>query len=636
MDLTAISYCKVHPAIGIARVGGSPEGYVIGPEVPGFDGTPPAEYGGWKDKDGQLLRQVARFRIYGYDASGKVVGEVTPGDGVDVTWRVHVANRKAAWYDFDEAMDIPSFDGSQGTPPKQSSLRNAAIDDRSQLVNDPGPREIAGRDTRGPEYAFTGGQCFGIEVCLGELRTDDAGRLLFFPAHGHSASADGTPAGTFANNPGWYDDIADGPVQAMVTIGGKPLSVEHAWVVVAPPDYAPGITAVVTMYDVIAEASAQVDPSVQPRVPSFTKHIAPIFTRLVQNQWVNAGFGKLFGTGSVLDVADLLPSLGDNSEFARPLRQQIFAMFRNPDYASMEPDAIPPVYGDSTNIPAIDPRQWYAVTKYQYQILRDWAAGNFSADWTGEAPPQTLDGYPLAEQPWALDYAALENTIGGPFHPGCEMTWPMRQPILYQSAFRLKLRRAPEPDYGPYLNSRTCLGPGGPLDGSGPGDVSRWMAVPWQTDTSSCLYAYTGWQEGVFLPTFWPVRVPNNVLTSEQYTIVNDGHAPYRARYEAFEYENRQYWLRALPPREDYPAVINTFVAQWNEVGVVTKTEREPDRLFPSTLFVEMGMNVKPAAPKLMATAKAAEDAPSTTPLDERAVDGGRRPANLPNPRRFR
>ena len=75
----------------------------------------------------------------------------------------------------------------------------------------------------------------------------------------------------------------------------------------------------------------------------------------------------------------------------------------------------------------------------------------------------------------------------------------MRQPILYQSALRLKLRRGPEPDYGPYLNSRVCLGPGGPLDGSGPGDVSRWMAVPWQTDTSSCLYAYVGWQDGVVL-----------------------------------------------------------------------------------------------------------------------------------------
>lgn len=627
MDVTKIKYCKIHPAIGIARVGGSEEAFFIGPEVPNYDGTPPD--GGWKDDDGQLLRQVARFRIYGYDGNGNVLGEVTPGDGVELTWRVHVANNKAAWYDFDEAMDIPAFDGSQGTAPKQSGLRNGNIDDRAQLVIDPGPREISGRNTRGKKYAFTGGKFFDKEVPLGELRTDAAGRLLFFPAHGHSASRNGDPAVTFANNDGWHDDIADGPVQAEVTIGGRPLSVEHAWVVVAPPDYAPGVTAVVTMYDVIAEASAQIDPSVQPRVPSFTKHVAPIFIRLVQNQWVNAGFGKLFGFGSVLDLQDLLPALGDNSEFARPLREQLFARFRSPDYRTMEPDAIPPVYGDSTNLPATDPRQWYAVTKYQYDILRRWSEGTFAADWTGASSPQRLEEYPVAEQPWALDYSALENTIGGPFHPGCEMTWPMRQPILYQSAFRLKLRRGPEPDYGPYLNSRVCLGAGGPLDGSGPGDVSRWMAVPWQTDTSSCLYAYTGWQEGVFLPTFWPVRVPNNVLTDEQYAIVNDPQQPYGARFEAFKYDNRQYWLRALPPRENYKAVINTFVAKWNEVGVVTKTAGPTDKKFPSPQFVEMGMNVKPPAKKLMAAAL--EGA-----VEERAVDAGRRPENLPNPRRYR
>jgi hypothetical protein len=153
--------------------------------------------------------------------------------------------------------------------------------------------------------------------------------------------------------------------------------------------------------------------------------------------------------------------------------------------------------------------------------------------------------------------------------------------------------------------------------------------VPWQTDTSSCLYAYVGWQDGVFLPTFWPVRVPNNVLTDPQYTIVNDPKQPYRARYEAFQFDNRQYWLRALPPREDYKAVINTFVAKWNEVGVVTKTDGPPDNKFPSTMFVEMGMNVESPKKKVAALAASA-------PVEERSIDDGRRPENLPNPRKFR
>ena len=187
------------------------------------------------------------------------------------------------------------------------------------------------------------------------------------------------------------------------------------------------------------------------------------------------------------------------------------------------------------NIPAKDPREWYAITKLQYDMLRQWSEGDFVADYD-PAPPKPFDELSPAEQAAALDKAALDNTIGGPFHPGCEMTWPMRQAIMYAKPFRLKLRQGPPKDYGDTLDSKVALGPGGPLDGSGPGDVSRWMAVPWQTDTSSCLYAYTGWQENVFLPTFWPVRVPNNVLTKEQFDVITDAKRPYAERFDAFDY----------------------------------------------------------------------------------------------------
>ena len=49
---------------------------------------------------------------------------------------------------------------------------------------------------------------------------------------GHSASADGSPATTFANNDGWHDDTSDGPVHATVKLGGVALPVDSAWVLV--------------------------------------------------------------------------------------------------------------------------------------------------------------------------------------------------------------------------------------------------------------------------------------------------------------------------------------------------------------------------------------------------------------------
>ena len=633
MDLKSVAYCKIHPAIGIARVGGSKE-FLIGPEVPDEDRKPPGKYG-FKDKDGQIIRQAARFRIYAYDKKDRVVAELTPGGEVAITWNVEVANTKAAWYDFDLAMDIPEFDGSLGSPPMKSVRRNAKQINRAPLAITPKARQISGKDTKGAQYQFDDGKFFTKKVPLGEIQTDAEGHLLFLPAFGHSASKDNKEATTFANNDGWHDDVCDGPVTATVTLGKKNIPVEHAWVVVAPPDYAPGIIAFITFWDVIRDAGWKLDPSLMPAKPSYTHDILPLFQRLIDNQWVNGGFGKLFGWNQSGYLGNLLGALGDPSEYARPLRESMFESIRNPDFKQMEPDAIPPVYGDGMTLPPQDPRQWLAVTDMQYAMLRKWATGDFIADYDPNAKqPQKLDEYPLEQQPWALDFAALHNTIGGPFHPGCEMTWPMRQPIMYEKPFRLKLRMT-EPDYGPVMTSKIVLSKGGPLDGSGPGSISRWMAVPWQTDTSSCLYAYSGYSDGVFLPTFWPVRVPNNVLTEQQYEVVIDMKAPMSARNAAFAYDNRQYWLRALPPRENYAAVINDFVKQWNEVGIVTQqpgAKPQPPnnaQLFPPTIHVELGMNVKAAKPKVMAKAAAAR-------LDERPVDGGRRPANLPNPRKFR
>jgi hypothetical protein len=624
MNLDNVAWCSIYPPIGIARVGGSETEYFIGPEVAGQDRTPPGK-NGWKDADGQLLRQVARFRLYAYDSGNNLLGELKAGDA-SVEWSVHLANHKAAWYDFDMAMDIPEFDGSAGLPPKRSARRNATIAgaDRKQLVIDPGPRTISGKKTSGKKYRFDGGKFFNTEVSLGELQTDDEGRLLVFGGHGISGSPPkNEPAVTFANNDGWHDDIADGPVTATVTIGSKSIPVEHAWIVVGPPDYSPGVTPVTTMYDIVFDAACQLDASQRPHLPSFTNDILPIFSRLAGYQWVNAGFGKLWGWKGAEDFAAIVTTLGSNSEFARPIREEIFSRFRNPDFESMQATEIPPIYGDGVDIPATNPRQWYTVTPLQYEFLKQWAEGAFVSDYDPTyVAPTSIDQVPLAAQPMALTKAALENCIGGPFHPGCEMTWPLRQPIMYASPFRIKLRTDEPRDYGNWMTSRVVLATGGPLDGSGAGDISKWMAVPWQTDTSSCLYAYIGYQDGVFLPTFWPARVPNNVLTAAQYSVVIDPAISPSERQLSFAYDARQYWLRGLAPRSQSGKVINEFVKDWNKVGVVTQRPGAPDDVnakrpnFPAVMFVEEGVTIKP---KLKAEA-----------------DSGQRPVNLPNPRDLR
>ena len=93
--MAKIATIKIHPAIGIARVGNSPDEFFIGPEKPGVH---PRPKGGYRDAQGRIKRQAARFRLFGYDKNGKLVREITAKDAT-ITWTVALANKIAriAW-----------------------------------------------------------------------------------------------------------------------------------------------------------------------------------------------------------------------------------------------------------------------------------------------------------------------------------------------------------------------------------------------------------------------------------------------------------------------------------------------------------------------------------------------------------
>ena len=168
----SIVRAAIHPSIGVARLGNSPEEYFLAPEVVDPPPQPPRFY---RDASGALKRQAVRFRIYGLNAQGQVVAELTQSNA-EITWNVHLANKKAAWYQFQIALDIPEADSAP-----HSYLRNITVSDRSNLVIDPGSREITGVNIRsGSLYAFDTGQFMGKPVYLGEVRTDEQGRLMVF------------------------------------------------------------------------------------------------------------------------------------------------------------------------------------------------------------------------------------------------------------------------------------------------------------------------------------------------------------------------------------------------------------------------------------------------------------------------
>ena len=176
---------------------------------------------------------------------------------------------------------------------------------------------------------------------------------------------------------------SDGPVDATIQIGGRTIKALGAWVVVAPPNFAPGLQSVVTIYDVLFEVATKVQPDRAPLRPSFTRQIYPLLDRHVQNQWVNEGMAKQFGWGAPSNFLDpsMLAALSNSSGASQPIRTDVFRRFRNPDFQQPDASALPPYYGDNTNIPGITPRQWMAVLPIQYRWLQQWANGDFDADW---------------------------------------------------------------------------------------------------------------------------------------------------------------------------------------------------------------------------------------------------------------
>ncbi|MEY4902324.1 MAG: hypothetical protein RLZZ292_139 [Bacteroidota bacterium] len=595
-QIASISSVRIHPGIGVARVGNSAS-YYIGPEVIEPTRT---QFGETRDASGAIKRQAARFRVYGYDVAGNVVAEIQQSTNTSVKWSVHLANKKAAWYQFHAAMDIPA------TADMTVPLRNPTVlgDYRDALVIDAGEKSIMGIKSADSSYIMSGA-FQGTPVTLGELRTDSVGRLLVLPAQGVSASPEGTPIiivekldSSFNNADGWYDDMADGSVKAKVTIGGKDFDADSAWVTVGPPNFAPDIVGWRTMDDLLRDLYIKAKLLPMPKPISFNQHVRPVLERLSGLQWVNKGFSAMFGADSPMNFQD--PTLMQKLTIAPPqnatklpdaygeLRRTIYNSFRTIDNTAIEPRTWPWIYGDAFGYSDDYPSQYLALPTLFDSILKSWVEGSFINDYDPKATaPQTLPEVPLQEQPEMLDRAAMHFCLADAFHPGAELTWPMRNASMYRAPYRLKVRPAGEkdPTYGATLDQATVLSLDGPLHAQSPGDLTRWMALPWQGDTAYCRSGYM-LDYDPYLPTFWPARVPNHVLSEVDYETLCDTTAPMEARIVAFQ--NRSLWMRTVPQTYGIVDQMNYMVANFGEMGVVESRPKPADiDWLPDWVFVE-------------------------------------------------
>lgn len=587
---TDIVRIEIHPGIGVSRVGNSElagSQWIIGDDEyadcyigPETDSPSPMSYDKIRDKTGKIKRQGARFRLYGYDSQGNVVREILPSDpGTTITWKVTLANRKAQWFRFEHAWDKYFFRREESTP---SILRNSDVQDRASLAITPDTMSISGTSARSAPIT---GKFKSVDVTLGELRTDMQGRLIVLGGKGiaGTTAAEGEPdhnvldgnTGGFNNSNEWYDDTSDGPVHAEVTINGKTFDVDAAWVIVAPPDYAPDMVGVTTLYERLEELYMGAGILPTPEKVMFHKHILPTLQRLSKLSWVNNGFYDTFGNGKTYDflssrqikILGSPPSNMDDPFFDD--RNDVFIKFQNPSSLTCDPHNWPLLYGDSFGEDPIDlkddkapllnvnsPDDVTSLSFIRYSWFKRWAEGNFIDD--SNMLPSTftsIDEVPLAQQPAMLDKAALHFCLADAFHPGCEVTWPMRHLSIYRAPFRIREAAADEiyvPASGDVFDHIDAQIPDKGLGAQPAGGLTRWMALPWHADTARCRAGYDAehiGNYGAYTPAYWPARVPNHVLTRANYDTVMDESQSDTLRLQAFG--TREKWWRNMSSDPD-------------------------------------------------------------------------------------
>lgn len=534
---------RIHPRIGIARVGNSLDEFYVGPEKTGglpiecdaagnvlMDGAHPRHVRKFKDAAGAIKRQAARFKIFEHDQLG--AREVTIGQSgiVEIRWTVHLANKKPIWYTFSELTgdlelgDWNSYE-KQHVPLNNGSIMDPA--DRKKLMIDPGPRSVSKPGDRQSfsrynlprDYPFASFPPSDLEPAidsLGDILMDSDGRLLVLGGFGNSAGT--SPISSFRGASGWWDDVSDGLVQATVELeDGSSMDLEPAWVMVGSPKYAPELVNIVTLDDTLFDVSVRflgLDPDIydaatygaSPRdgsgydpfagfnpdyEPNYDRDIDPIIRRPQSYRWVAQ-------TPSMIEFSNPRFDTADTSETNRANRERYFSLFRVPvppesyhfipavengPNTLFGKDGVPlmPLNSGDNSVTNTLIYKFLTLTPTQYFFLRQWSAGKFT---TGQTPEEVrADLLPL-------DHGVLGNCVGGPFSPGIETTWIVRNPRVYAKPYTI--RPAHWTNSNSQLNdyyaknglSLTSDPQNG--DGSEPGDLTKRMAIPWQSDFFEC------------------------------------------------------------------------------------------------------------------------------------------------------
>lgn len=500
----AVLEYRIHPSVGVARMGDSPTHFTVAAEPPGFvrsslrqlddpttPGDDPLDSVPAKDPSGHLVKQAARFRVFAYhwaddDPEGLPtdVWEVT-AEHAQLEWQVRVANRKAG-VDEPNAPDAVTLDGRD--PDYVGQRRSMAAPDRLGL----------------------GSVALDADGTLLVIGGDGAAELEGDPSHvpdwlEHNPSLDPEDASLLGldheYNGGWVDDAGDGWVAVTVhPVDGHHDGLEPtyrpAWVVLAPPDFAPDAPHLVSLHDVLldrAEARFAAvrwfnDVDLGLRSPDPDLDVARLLRAMTDLRWLTP-FAADTSAPQAVDALAKHPhasSLADAPAAERGLARSLLAPHLTVDtgpepiYRPLATDARE--WSEARGLLATDTPPEPAVLPWARHVAMPRVMSRWLDMWSVEPERLTRRSPERTRRlPAALDEAHLRSMVGGPFRPGIEVGADALR------AVRWSFRRGAT--HG-HVDVR--------VEGD-PGDLTFDLGVPWQV-------TYQRDQER-WWPTIRPVEV---------------------------------------------------------------------------------------------------------------------------------
>lgn len=287
---------RVHPSVGMARIGKSPDWYFLGPEIPRFiqeqfpklrqqpvplkhpngsgDDASKPEVNSFRDKTkldpadkfGATMPQAARFRVFAYFYTPGIIEpykvlELKP-EHADIEWTVTLANQKGVIKVNDKLLV------NANTPePVTLSTKAATPAQKCEMTDKPNLawvtlEKIAGVHTNRLHVIGNEGEADGI-LPFKRLQgsADSLGGALLFQNDWQDTAADGPVEATVELKPAFttafagYAFLFPGTAEAQSLPADRKVTALRAWAVVNMPDYTPDMGHFVSLWDLALNQS---------------------------------------------------------------------------------------------------------------------------------------------------------------------------------------------------------------------------------------------------------------------------------------------------------------------------------------------------------------------------------------------